>query len=418
MLYLLINNDLTTINNTITELSNNSREKVGDIKYSVKSSLSGYVLCNGATITSNQYPDLVNALPKQTRLNGQYESLSSYALYSNYQVYDNTLYDGSNYWTVGYKKSDKTFYILYSSTLAKLVKSPSTKVLKTVSGTNYQAINFANSYQRSLYIIGLHSDFNDYILYSSSLTGTYNERQNHSIMTEDNLATVHTVTPHCLMGYWYKTNNSVINILNVNTGAYNTHNIDEFTSSLAKVYLPTGGGEIYIQALNQSSSSNRTGTSWIASETSNSNIAFNSMGEVQVGLGTISTNTFGGFYIGADNYLYEVNSIYRTGRKLHFQHSSDSPIIDAFYSDSTYYAVVNISGTGTLYYTLSATQNFTQQTAQLGSYNTSSHYITDNTSIINNRHYIGWLEDKSILPMISSPSTNTQPVNAFIKTTN
>ena len=84
MLYLLTNNDLTTINNTITELSNNSREKAGDIKYSVKSSLSGYVLCNGATITSNQYPDLVNALPKQTRLNGQYESLSSYALYSNY----------------------------------------------------------------------------------------------------------------------------------------------------------------------------------------------------------------------------------------------------------------------------------------------------------------------------------------------
>ena len=287
-----------------------------------------------------------------------------------------------------------------------------------MSGTNYQAINFANSYQRSLYIIGLHSDFNDYILYSSSLTGTYNERQNHSIMTEDNFATVYTVTPHRLMGYWYKTNNSVINILNVNTGAYNTHNIDEFTSSLAKVYLPTGGGEIYIQALNQSSSSNRTCTSWIASETSNSNIAFNSMGEVQVGLGTISTNTFGGFYIGADNYLYEVNSIYRTGRKLHFQHSSDSPIIDAFYSGSTYYAVVNISGTGTLYYTLSATQNFTQQTAQLGSYNTSSHYITDNTSIINNRYYIGWLEDKSILPMISSPSTNTQPVNAFIKTTN
>ena len=84
------------------------------------------------------------------------------------------------------------------------------------------------------------------------------------------------------------------------------------------------------------------------------------------------------------------------------------------YNGTQYYAIISEK----LYYTTNYAGTWTEQSNIFSSYANSVSWITDNTSFINASNHNGWLENKKILPLIPSPSTNTQPVNAFIKTTN
>lgn len=411
MLYLLDSDDLTNINNTITELSNNSREKAGDIKYSTKSSLSGYVLCNGSTVNSSQYPDLYNTLPFQTRLNGQYEQLSSQPLYTNYKVqYDYIRYTGTYYWTVGTKNTGNNYdiYVLYGTSLINLIKSPNTKKIYSITSSGGIDIIFVGSYMNSLFVVCVSDHYETTMLYSSSISGSYSTRTSNFMFPDDN-AYMYTVTQRCLMGIWTTRNNGAIRMINVNTGATDKHDIDEFIPEYVTVCLPTGNG-FYVQTGDSSTSLGSSGKVWQIQD-SNSTVYLYSTGSVNIGR-NISYTDKDGFFYGGDKYVYQVTSSYPTARKTGLTNNT-SPTC-CCYNGTQYYAIISEK----LYYTTNYAGTWTEQSNIFSSYANSVSWITDNTSFINASNHNGWLENKKILPLIPSPSTNTQPVNAFIKTTN
>ena len=425
--YLLDQDDYNTLNSSINSITTNSKFQAGDIKITTRSSLgSEWALCNGSTL-SGSYPALSSVLTSQNMYNGVWETITpKTCAQCGYSAYTdtNTIQRIGNYYvrihSIEKSSSQVSILLLYSTSLKSAIQNPSVKEFTlTLKAYNNNYTPHAKIYYiNNKYIIAVTGDNGlgqGYVnvFYSTSISGTY------SLMTYESqsMASLSLLVNgnYCLICVYISGSTLETSLYlggNGQEAQYTEYPYTSKNTDLSRAIIRSNSSAYFrIDVYREPT------VYYFVNLSSSGRLSWESATSFKTFLDSSVADTGEVFFINNKNYALATdgNGYYDLSKSSPTKITkSFSTRINGITTDGSNYYFIGSNYIGvSSSLTNSSVTNHTNSNMGTGYSDT---VIDDGVAYGSNKK--GWIQDKYILPNISSMSTNTQATRAFIRLTN